>query len=838
VRLRRLLASSAAFGAVLLSATLGTAPAHAADVVGEAAAVGGVPSGRVVVIGIEGLLWSDVTQSGMPSLYTMVNGGDIASLVTRAAMDSTCPADGWLTLGTGSRSTAGVVSRYPVGIDPNYALITRTHTYCAPLPVPPMAPGPYQIPDFSAYTAPNAAYSYNPVYGALAAPISAAGGCVAASGAGALLAASDANGRVSDYLGSPDALTTADLESCAVTLIDLGGLSNLQRMVTPPRPTPLPQRTYPYTILDAQLAELMAKLPTGTTAVVAGLSDSAYNAELHALLVTTTGSKPAGATSSRFDGGHWLYTASTRHDGLVQTIDLTPSILRWAGLTQTQIKAADPKPFTGAVIGTGGPAPADPSSAIVTQARLGTANDTYGATNLRFITWMAHAVTILVWAAGVVFVAVRWLPERYSPGRFAARYPLLARWRRVLMGAIGAWATALAAVAPASFLANFVPWSGTGSPGAVLFLSIAGIALVLTAATLAVCRLPALRGQPLAPAGLLGLLTFGIIAVDVVTGSKLQAQTPFGLSYVIAGRFYGIGNDAVGVYCAAAMVGSVWLGSLLMPRQGPGRIPPHAWPRTFREAAAGWLARAVPGRLGLTLLPAAEHSERRRALVAVGALGLFAVAACGSPAWGSKFGGTIAMVPGFVLLLFLLAGWRITWRKVLVVAISGVLVVAGFALVNYLQPADHRSHFGNFVASVFDGTWTTTVHRKIDTNLASVNNDWFSHYVPWLLFWSLLAVVAPRLIASRSLALVYAREPYIRCALWLSLITVGIGWFVDDSGILVPKMALFLAVPLAVLSAARALTPGAGAPPSVAGAPVPSGLVDERRGADEAGLLA
>jgi hypothetical protein len=191
-----------------------------------------------------------------------------------------------------------------------------------------------------------------------------------------------------------------------------------------------------------------------------------------------------------------------------------------------------------------------------------------------------------------------------------------------------------------------------------------------------------------------------------------------------------------------------------------------------------------------------------------------------------------------VLLLFLLAGWRITWRKVLVVAISGVVVVSGFAIVNYLQPADHRSHFGNFVASIFDGTWTTTVHRKIDTNLASVNNDWFSHYVPWLLFWSLLAVVAPRLIASRSLALVYAREPYIRCALWLSLITVGIGWFVDDSGILVPKMALFLAVPLAVLSAARALTPGAGAPPSVAGTPVPSGLVDERRGADEAGLLA
>jgi hypothetical protein len=863
VRLRRLLASSAALGAGLLAAAgFGAAPAHAAA---AAAAPGPAPSGHVVVIGVEGLEWSDVTESGMPSLYTMVNTGDIATLVTRGAANSTCPADGWLTLGTGSRATAGVVQDYPAGIDPNYALISHVHTYCTPLPTPPAGPGGYQIPDFSTYTSANAAYSYNPIFGSLEAPVAAAGGCVAASGPGALLAAADADGRVSDYLGDPTALSTADLGRCAVTLVDLGGLSNLRPTAVQPRPTPLAVRTYPYTILDAQLAALMAKLPNGTTVVIAGLSDSSFSAELHAVLVTTkgsatagsntagsntagsntpgsntAGSSTAGSTSSRFTGGRWLFTASTRHDGLLQTIDLTPSILRWSGLTQAQIEAADTKPFTGSLIGTGGPAPADPGQAIVSQTRLAVANDTYGSTNAKFITWMAHAVTILVWAAGIVFVLVRWLPERYSPSRYAQRYPILGRWRRILTRAIGVWATTLAAIAPASFLANLVPWSSTGSPGAVLFLSIAAITLLLTAVTLAVCLLPGLRGQPLAPAGLLGLATLAIIAADVATGSHLQAQTPFGLSYIIAGRFYGIGNSAIGVYCAAAMVGSTWIASLLMPRRGPGEIPPHVWPRTFREAATGWLTRAVPGRLGLTRLPDAESFERRRALLVIGAIALAAVAACGSPAWGSKFGGTIAMVPGFVLLLFLLAGWRITWRKVLVVALSGVVVVAGFALVNYLQPADHRSHFGTFVASIFDGTWTTTVHRKIQTNLASVNNDWFSHYVPWLLLWCLLAIVAPRLIGSRSLTQVYASEPYIRAALWLALITVGIGWFVDDSGILVPKMALFLAVPLAVVSAARALTPptGAPAPPSVSGAPVPSGLEDQSSGADEAGLLA
>jgi hypothetical protein len=835
VRLRRLLPAAAALAAVW------------AGVGGAQASADAAPQGRVVVLGVDGLQWSDVTQSGMPTLYSLVSHGDIASLVTRGAADFTCPADGWLTLNTGSRATSGTVFQHPVGMSTATALITTPRMLCTPLPNVPQSTGAYDIPDFARYTSPNNAYSYTPVYGALTAPVTAAGGCVAASGAGALLGAADAHGHVADYLGAPAELTETDLSQCALTLVDLGGLTDLPPSTAPPRPTPLTVRSAPYALLDTEISTVLARLPTGTTVVVAGLSDSTFTPQLHAVLVSGTTQAGNGSAGTVFDGKHYLYASSTKHAGLVQTLDLAPSLLRWIGLTPQQISAADAKPFTGAVIGAKGSAPADPSAAIVGQAQLNTANQVFAKTNGRFITWMAHAITALAWAAGLVFAAVRWLPERYSPARFAGRRPRLARWRGGLLWALAVWAALLAAVAPASFLANLTHWSAAGSPGATLFGSIAVISVLLAAATLAACRyVRPLRGRPLAPAGLLGLFTLAVIALDVATGSRLQAQTPFGLSYVIAGRFFGIGNSAVGVYCAAAMIGSAWLGSLLMPRQGPGAIPAHVWPGTWREAATGWLARAVPGRLGLTRLPDAQRAQRRRALLVVGAVALAAIAACGYPSWGAKFGGTIAMVPGFVLLLFLLAGLRITWRKALVVAVSGVVVVSGFALVNYLQPAGQRSHFGSFVASLFDGTWTTTIHRKIDTNLASINNDWFSHYVPWLLFWSLLAVVAPRLIGSRSMALVYAREPYVRVALWLALITVTIGWFVDDSGILVPKMALFLAVPLAVLSAARTLLsaePVTSADPasdaaSVAGGPVALRPEDQGGGADQAGLLA
>jgi hypothetical protein len=781
--------------ALASSAFAGAGSAQAAE-----HAAGSPPTGHVVVIGVDGLQWSDVTQAGMPTLFNLVRHGSIASLVSRAVINDTCPTDGWLTLNSGTRAYSGRAMLYPAGTSTATTLITLPQTYCTPLPDAPDRAGSYDIPNFSAFTAPNSAYSYAPVFGSLVAPIIAAGGCVAASGPGALLGAADAHGHVADYLGTPGALTQADLSQCALTLIDLGGVAALRPPAARIEPQPPIDRVYPYASIDAALGSLLRHLPAGTTVVVAGLDDATTEPQLHAVLVS-------GAS---FDNRHWLYAASTRHAGLVQTLDLTPSLLHWVGLTPKQISAADAKPFVGAQITTRGGAPSDPAGAIVTQAWLNTANQTFAQTNGRFITWMAHAITILAWAAGLVFAAIRWLPERYSPGRFARRFPRLRRWRAGLSGAVIAWATLLGAVAPASFLANVINWSATFAPGPILYATIAGISVLLSAAAFVACRkVPSFRGSPLAPAGLLGLLTLLVIAADVATGSRLQAQTPFGLSYVIAGRFYGIGNSAVGVYCAAAMIGSAWLASLLMPRQGPGEIPPHAWPNTFREAAAGWLRRAVPGRLGLSRLPDAQRAERRRALIVIGAVALAAVAACGYPGWGAKFGGTIAMVPGFVLLLFLVAGLRITWRKVLIVALSGVVVVSGFALLNYLQPAGQRSHFGNFVASLFDGSWTGTIHRKINTNLASIDNDWFSHYVPWILFWTLLAIVAPRLIGSRSLALAYAREPFVRCALWLALITVAIGWFVDDSGILVPKMALFLALPLGVLSVALTLRPDA-----------------------------
>src|SRR3954451_14598270 len=66
-------------------------------------AVADQPPGSVVVLGIPGLQWRDVTASGTPTLWRLAHDGSVGSLSIRSAARVTCSADGWLTVGAGNR---------------------------------------------------------------------------------------------------------------------------------------------------------------------------------------------------------------------------------------------------------------------------------------------------------------------------------------------------------------------------------------------------------------------------------------------------------------------------------------------------------------------------------------------------------------------------------------------------------------------------------------------------------------------------------------------------------------------------------------------------------------
>src|ERR1700761_6545847 len=105
----------------MLAAALGVGGAHAgparAGVTGPGVTGSGVSGsgvsgsgpavpGHVVIVGLSGLRWTDVSASATPALWRMARAGSPGSLVAFAVNPHTCPADAWLTLNGGDRAQA------------------------------------------------------------------------------------------------------------------------------------------------------------------------------------------------------------------------------------------------------------------------------------------------------------------------------------------------------------------------------------------------------------------------------------------------------------------------------------------------------------------------------------------------------------------------------------------------------------------------------------------------------------------------------------------------------------------------------------------------------------
>ena len=124
-----------------------------------------------------------------------------------------------------------------------------------------------------------------------------------------------------------------------------------------------------------------------------------------------------------------------------------------------------------------------------------------------------------------------------------------------------------------------------------------GVAAALTVVIALAALLATRRRDTFAPLGLVCLLTVAVLGIDVMTGSRLQLETPFGLSMTEAGRFYGIGNEALGIYGVTALFAASWLGCLALRR----------YPSSPRPALAAVAAVAAVG-FGLVSSWAAARS--------------------------------------------------------------------------------------------------------------------------------------------------------------------------------------------------------------------------------------
>jgi hypothetical protein len=685
---------------------------------------------HVVLVGIGGLRWSDVSPTTTPALWRLAGRGSVGSLVVSGIHPRTCPADGWLTLNAAARAA---VPHAAAGPCPAVPAVT-----VQPSRGPHGAPPPARVPSMPSLVSYNARFHYNPQWGLLAAapgaaavpgvagasgapgPVARPGSdrCVTAVGPGAALALASPAGQVGSYLPSPAQLTAAVLARCPLTVVDLGNLP------AAPGPAGESARAAAADAADRRLARIIAGLPAGSTLVVAAPGDGP-EPHLRAIVVSGPG----------YSGG-LLTAASTRQPGLVLLTDLTPTVLGWLGT-----------PVPSAVVGSplravhrAGPGLA---AALRTLAGQDTAAQVYRRTVTPFYQLVGFGYPALFALIALIAWAVARIPWAGGPRRRAG------------IRAVGRAAAAWAASVPAgTFLASLVPWWTLGHPALVLY----ALAVAWAAAVAAVTLAGPWRRDPLGPPGVIAAVTLGVIGLGLMTGSRLMLETPFGLNVLEAGRFYGLGNNAVVIYGASGIVCAAWLGGALLRR-----------------------------------------GEETRARLVMAAVAAFTVIVAAWPGFGAKVGGTVAMLPGFLILL--LAAWnvRITWRWAAVTGVSGLALVTVFALVNYFVPATGASDIGGFVGQLLHGGAGATVQRKISSNLGSLTANPFNLVIP-LVLAALGAVVAwPGRLRCALLARAYRQIPLLRPALAAVWLTAVLGWLAEDSGVTVPAAALPLVLPLVIV---------------------------------------
>ena len=289
-----------------------------------------------------------------------------------------------------------------------------------------------------------------------------------------------------------------------------------------------------------------------------------------------------------------------------------------------------------------------------------------------------------------------------------------------------------------SFLVQVLPWWrwNTWIYGALV---LAGGALIGLG-----CLLARRRSSTLALA--VGpAVTATILIVDQLTGAHLQLSAPLGDNPIVAGRFHGMGNTDFALMCTSVLICAALIGAAL------------------RRAG-----------------------RQRAGLVAAAALLAIAIVVDAAPTIGDDFGGVLAMGPAALLLLVLLAGIRLTWRRLVALALAAVALAVGVALIDYARPADDQTHVGRFVGEVLHGGAGKTIHRKFDASLNSFKS------VSLTILVAVLVVVVVR--ARRQVTEALRRVDGLGEAALALVVLAVLGTFLNDSGVVVAGTVILLAV--------------------------------------------
>jgi hypothetical protein len=750
--------------------------------------------GPVVVIGTTGLRWDDVGALTTPALWDLSRTGSVGTVAARSLRSFACPADGWLALSAGARADDIDGAKYGE---------------CRTLREPSTDK---LVPGWADYlqSAKEASYSAKP--GLLGDALAKAKVTATGIGPGAAIALSDSKGLpVGEHLRRPGAARDLTnrvgraLHSSRLVVVDAGTVRDPGQLTvnlpasgldangdgqpdpgaaTTPKPgestegdltapdaVTEPTRSDQARRIDERIRAVLDAIDesgTKATVLVTSLADSGRQPHLQLAIATGPSVVPGGAPYA----GTLLETRSTRQPGYVMPTDLTPTVLSALG-------ARDSAPV-GSLAGS--PVSTVPGPKLASERVAAMIDQDVHAWAVKPLTpvffVLLVVVNLVLYALvtlglnGVVLASLSSGLNRVLPGRVgrAVAHELTKRPNAVLSG-LRLAGVAVASFPVATFLANLTPWWRASPPSYALSALIIGWVAIITGVAL----LPRWKSWLLGPVGVVAAVTAIVIAADITTGGRLQVSAVMGVQPLVGARFYGFNNQAFALFAASTIL----------------------------------LAVAIAN-------PLVHRGMRKRAAVVVGVIGVVATALDGLPGVGSDFGGPPALVPAFAVLALLAAGVRIGWGKALAILGAGAGVVIGFAVLDWLRPADSQTHLGRFVQTVLDGGVWPVIMRKGSQNVAILFGSPLTVLAIAGIALVLLVLGRPLrtlasapdggpfswLSAGAPLTQLGTDAPLLRPGLIALTVALGIGFAVNDSGVVIPAVGGALVVPLLVAACA------------------------------------
>lgn len=724
--------------ALAVLAAVGALGASLTDPAGAApGGTGDTSGGRLLVVSMPGLTWSEVAELDLPALEGFLDGAALADLAPRGVLPRSGPGDAYLTISAGTRATTErLVDGQVLALDEQSSGSAAGEIFTRRTGITPS--GPFVSLSWPALVRRNDDQPYDAELGLLADTLADAGVGTSVIGnadgtdsigvsyerqVGLALASSD--GVVDDGALGKDLLVDdatrpfgkrldpavvrarfstawqrAGGDAGGVVVVEASDLARTMRyrpLVSEDRYATIRARA----LLEADdlFGDLLAEVdPERDAVLLVGPYNLPGDRDLTAVAMQSPGTAPG-----------YLLSASTQRSGFLTLVDLAPTVLDRFGIDRPVAMEGRPAEVDGSG-----------SSAADRVRRLVERNDASRfRENLLTPTTLVVVLLLLLVAAGAAVVVA------------GGRSP---RWNQVL----AVMALVDLALLPASYLARGFPLEelGLGAYWAIVL----GVAVLSALLATWAGRRTGRRHLPL-------LLVLGLVAAvlvgDVTTGSRLSLNAAFGYSPTGNSRLYGISNYSFGQLAAAVCL------------------------------LAAFLAATTP--------------VRRGRLAALGLLGATLVV-LGSPTWGADVGGVLAFTPTILVFAALVSGRRVRARTIVAGAAATVVAITAFGLLDLARPPSQRAHLGRLFERIGDegmGPLVSIVQRKLVANLeVSTSSFWIAAIPIGIAVWVLVARHPRRLLQG-----LRAELPTLGAGLVAGLVAALLGSLLNDSGAIVAGVA-------------------------------------------------